>query len=110
MTTEEKELTITYLTEMQEEYIEGEGYERHPLPEYFALDMAIKTLEQQPSDDWAVQKRKIQAIPLDKVKQAREEIEQAYGDYDGYDPDALRDYSDRVYGILNKLIAESEEN
>ncbi len=25
--------------------------------------------------EWAVQKRKVQAIPLDKVKQAREEIE-----------------------------------
>lgn len=48
------------------------------------------------------------SIPLDKVKQAIEDIEQAYGDYDGYDPDALRDYSDRVYGILDKLIAESE--
>lgn len=51
MTKEEKELTITYLTEMQEEYIEGEGYERHPLPEYYALDMAIKALEQQPCED-----------------------------------------------------------
>lgn len=51
MTKEEKELTITYLTEMQEEYIEGEGYERHPLPEYYALDMAIKALEQEPCED-----------------------------------------------------------
>jgi hypothetical protein len=51
MTKEEKELTITYLTEMQEEYIEGEGYERHPLPEYYALDMAIKALNQPTSDD-----------------------------------------------------------
>ena len=51
MDKEEKELTITYLTEMQEEYIEGEGYERHPLPEYYALDMAIKALEQPTSDD-----------------------------------------------------------
>lgn len=51
MTNEEKELTITYLTEMQEEYIEGEGYERHPLPEYYALDTAIQALEQQSSDD-----------------------------------------------------------
>ena len=36
---------------MQEEYIEGEGYERYPLPEYYALDMAIKALEQPTSDD-----------------------------------------------------------
>ena len=49
------------------------------------------------------------SIPLDKVKKAREDIEQAYGDYDGYDPDALCAYSSRVDEILDKLIAESEE-
>ena len=52
--------------------------------------------------DWAVQKRKIQAIPLDKVKQAREEIENR-ATYDGI-------YIDRadVLEILDKLIAERE--
>ena len=51
MTNEEAKLTVDYLKEMQEEYIEGEGYERHPLPEWYALDKAIELLEQQPSDD-----------------------------------------------------------
>ena len=46
MTKEERELTITYLKDMQEEYIEGEGYERHPLPEWYALYKAIEVLEQ----------------------------------------------------------------
>ena len=46
MTNEEAKLTIEYFKEMQEEYIEGEGYERHPLPEWYALDKAIETLEQ----------------------------------------------------------------
>ena len=58
--------------------------------------------------DWAMQKRKVQAIPLDKVKQAREEIDQAYEEFDGYDPYALCEYSSRVDEILDKLIAESE--
>ena len=48
------------------------------------------------------------SIPLDKFKQAREEIDQAYEDFDGYDPDALCGYSSRVDEILDKLIAESE--
>lgn len=46
MTREEAKLTIDYLKEMQEEYIEGEGYERHPLPEWYALDKAIEAIEQ----------------------------------------------------------------
>lgn len=46
MTNEEANLTIDYLKEIQEEYIEGEGYERHPLPEWYALDKAIEALEQ----------------------------------------------------------------
>ncbi len=39
-------MTIDYLKEMQEGYIEGEGYERHPLPEWYALDKAIEAIEQ----------------------------------------------------------------
>lgn len=41
----EREMTIEYLKGIQEKYVEGEGYERHPLPEWYALDNAIKTLE-----------------------------------------------------------------
>jgi len=47
MTREERELSITYLEGMKEEYIEGEGFERHPLPEYYAIENAIKALEQE---------------------------------------------------------------
>lgn len=46
MIREETELTIEYLKDIQEKYIEGEGYERHPLPEWYALDKAIEMLEQ----------------------------------------------------------------
>lgn len=46
MIPEEAKLTIDYLKEMQESYIEGEGYERHPLPEWYALDKAIEIIEQ----------------------------------------------------------------
>ena len=42
----EREMTIEYLKGIQEKYIEGEGYERHPLPEWYALEKAIEVLEQ----------------------------------------------------------------
>ena len=51
MTREERELSITYLEGIKEEYIEGYGYERHPLPEYYAIETAIKALEQEPCED-----------------------------------------------------------
>ena len=46
MTREEAKITIDYLKSMQEAYIEGEGYERHPLPEWYALEKAIENIEQ----------------------------------------------------------------
>ena len=46
MTKEEREDTITYLEEIKENYIEGNGYERHPLPQYYAIENAIKVLSQ----------------------------------------------------------------
>lgn len=45
MTNEDIELAITYLKEMQETYIEGDEYERHPLPEYYAIETALEALE-----------------------------------------------------------------
>ena len=51
MTRDERELSITYLEGIKEKYIEGEGYERHPLPEYYAIESAIKALEQEPCED-----------------------------------------------------------
>lgn len=46
MDREEIEITIPYLEEMKEYYIEGEGYERHPLPEYYAIEAAIRGLDE----------------------------------------------------------------
>lgn len=46
MTNEERDLTLHYLYDMLNDYIEGDGYERHPLPEWFALDKAIQVIEQ----------------------------------------------------------------
>ncbi|GEM_PF-4965339 len=46
MTKEERELSIAYLEGMKEEYIEGEGFERYPLPEYYAIEKAIEALKQ----------------------------------------------------------------
>lgn len=51
MTNEDRELAITYLEEMKETYIEGDGYERHPLPEYYAIETAIESLKQEYCDD-----------------------------------------------------------
>jgi hypothetical protein len=54
----------------------------------------------------------VQAIPLDKVKQAREEIDDLDryfdNDYFSSNSDAMFKCSD-VLAILDKLIAESEE-
>jgi hypothetical protein len=51
MTQEERELAIIYLENIKENYIEGVGYERHPLPEYYAIESAIKALEQDKADE-----------------------------------------------------------
>ena len=48
-------------------------------------------------------------ISLDEVKQAREEIEQLYEDYDGYDPWSLNDYAIKVDEVLDKLIKSTEQ-
>ena len=46
MTKEEREEAIVYLEEIKEYYIDGYGYERHPLPEYYAIEAGIKALSQ----------------------------------------------------------------
>ncbi len=51
MTKEERELAIPYLEDIKESYVEGNGYERHPLPEYYAIETAIKFLSQESRDD-----------------------------------------------------------
>jgi hypothetical protein len=78
MTIDEVNMTIDYLKEMQESYIEGEGYERHPLPEWYALDKAIEALEQEPV--------------IDKIRE-RVELEKL-----GYPPSA--DYYKAIMKVL----------
>ena len=51
MTEEERKLMISYLEDMKEEYVEGEGNEKYPLPEWYMLDKVIKIIEQQPSEN-----------------------------------------------------------
>ena len=46
MTNEEEKLTIDYLKSIQEGCVDGEGFEMHPLPEWYALDKAIELIEQ----------------------------------------------------------------
>ena len=49
------ELAIKYLDELKEKYTDGEGFDRHPLPEYYAIEDGIealhKVLEQEPCED-----------------------------------------------------------
>lgn len=90
MTREERELSITYLEGIKEEYIEGEEYERHPLPEYYAIECAIETLKQE--------------SVLDRIK----------GDVfnacsDNYHIPVHKLDCDEIFEIINKYEAESEE-
>lgn len=44
MTQEERELAIPYLEDIKESYVEGSGCDQHPLPEYYAIEIAIKAI------------------------------------------------------------------
>jgi len=54
MIKEERELSIIYLKGIMEKYVESERGIRSPLPEYYAIECAIRALEQE--------------TPLDKIK------------------------------------------
>lgn len=132
MTREEANLTIDYLKEMQESYIEGEGYERHPLPEWYALDKAIEALEQEPKSEWQKDHEILKAYSdgangvLDELRaEIAEEKEHAYADFEQYKVEYLgQDWEDALdslpqddfrYGmercidIINKYKTESED-
>ena len=94
MTRDERELSITYLEGMKEEYIEGEGFERHPLPEYYAIENAIKALEQEPI--LGKIRAEIQALEYLNIEDGS----------DGYDK-YIEQYE--VLKIIDKYKAESEE-
>ena len=68
---EERTLALMYLEQIKEDYIEGVGYERHPLPEYYAIETAIKSL--------ALPSVTPQEPVIDKI---RVEIKQYQSDYD----------------------------
>ena len=87
MTREERELSIEYLKGIKENYIEGYGYERHPLPEYYAIENAIKALEQESCEDaisrqavidaidkWAKNMSVLIALPVNEVTPLFEDV------------------------------------
>ena len=51
MIKEERELSIIYLKGIMEKYVESEGGIRSPLPEYYAIECAIRALEQETTLD-----------------------------------------------------------
>ena len=51
MIKEERELSIIYLKGIMGKYVEGEGSARSPLPEYYAIECAIRALEQENTFD-----------------------------------------------------------
>lgn len=51
MIKEERELSIIYLKGIMEKYVESEGGIRSPLPEYYAIECAIRALEQETTFD-----------------------------------------------------------
>lgn len=77
---EDRELAITYLKEMQETYIEGDGYERHPLPEYYAIETALEALKQENCEDCVSREKaiaigeKLFMLPLE----TEEDVEDAF--------------------------------
>lgn len=42
---EERKQIINYLLKIMNEYIEGYGEDRHPLPEFYVIEEAIKDVE-----------------------------------------------------------------
>ena len=108
MTREERELSITYLEGIKEKYIEGEGYERHPLPEYYAIEMSIKALKQEPMveiDLYSVIKQKyIEREVLDKIRAEIEKQEKwlLQAGYNTYNVDI-------AFNSIKRALAESED-
>ena len=92
MTKQEREDAIEYLEGMKEKYIEGYGYERHPLPEYYAIETAIKVL----NDVTLIDKIKEEIMSLDYVDEDK---------YEGTSMDPMIDRGE-VLEILNRYDKE----
>jgi hypothetical protein len=92
MIKEERELSIIYLKGIMEKYVESERGIRSPLPEYYAIECAIRALEQE--------------TPLDKIKAEIMKL-QTYKLFEG-EKDVYVERDD-VLKIIDKYKAESEE-
>jgi hypothetical protein len=64
--------------------------------------------EQGALKEWFDGTQDVEAVPLDRIKEAEAALDNAYEDLDGYDPDALGTYKCRVDEVFSKLIAEVE--
>lgn len=97
MTKEEREIAIAELEGMKEKYIEGHGYEKHPLPEYYAIEAAIKVL----SEDSLIDK-------IDKIKEEIMTLDYIDEDkYEGTSMDPMID-RDEVLEILDRYAKEEK--
>ena len=92
MTKEEREIAIAELEGMKEKYIEGHGYETHPLPEYYAIEAAIKALNE--------------VSLIDKIKEEIMSLD--YIDEDKYEGTSIDPMVDRgeVLEILDRYAKE----
>ena len=95
MTNEKKDLTLDYLKEMQEKYIEGYGYEAHPLPEWYALDEAIKAIEQLTDGDLISRK--------DAIEMAIEGADDWDGGCSQHRAEKITEYINRVPSVKPKV-------
>lgn len=101
MTEEERKLMISYLEDMKEEYVEGEGNERYPLPEWYMLDKVIKIIEQQPSENEEI------------IKVRKGTLKARTGKYVIYDVEWLKEHYNtteaKIYGQPKERTEERTE-
>ena len=64
--------------------------------------------EQGALKEWFDGTQDVEAVPLDRIKEAVTELDNAYDGLDVYDPDALGTDACRVDEIFSKMIAEVE--
>jgi len=64
MTREEREIAITNLEGIKRNYIEGYGYEEHPLPEYYAIEAGIEALKQEPCEDCISREEALKGVDM----------------------------------------------
>ena len=94
---EESKTAIYYLQKMKDGYIEGYGYEAHPLPEYYAIETAINALY---SKNKAVILKQEQTSEI-KLMQKLQKIEQIIKDHDNDNMPEDYFYIDKIREALN---------